>query len=147
MRALALLLPVLLTTSAMSPDQVSFRVIDRMGPTEVSESTTLYIGIELAGHFRLDAGHPFATLAVTAPRASAYRYSLCGRVVTQAGGERPVTHRVDTTGTLAHVDGRTFEALTQNFVRFFLADETPGRAPVPVRIEQGRGCAPEISMR
>ncbi len=101
----------------------------------------------LAGHFRLDAKHPFASLAVTTPRAATYRYSLCGRVVTQAPGAQPVTHRVDTTGTLAHVDGRTFEALTQNFVRFFLADETPGRAPVPVRIEQGRGCAPEISMR
>lgn len=147
MRVLALLLPVLFATSAMSPDQVSFRVIDRMGPTEVSEVTTLYVGLVPAGHFRLDAAHRLGTVVVSVPRAGAYRYGLCGRVVTQAAGAAPVTHRVDTTGTLVHVDGRVFEALTQNFKRFYLADETPGRAPTPVRIEQGRGCAPEISMR
>jgi hypothetical protein len=147
MRLLAVLAVASLAVPAVAQDQVTFRILDRVGATEVEESTTVYIDQQKIGTFNLNAANNHGAFTVTIPHAASYRYSLCGTVVTQAPDGTTTTHRVDTTGLLTDVDGRTFEALTTDYTRYYVADETPDRAPAVVKIEQGHGCAPEISMR
>lgn len=125
--------------------QDRFRIIDRVGPSEIEENIAVYIDQTLAGTFRLTPAHPIDSLAVSVPSAAAHVYALCGKVVTAGPDGARRLHEVDTSGTLTDTAGRTFEAMTSGFTLYFLADETPDRPPSAIRIRQGRACAPVTS--
>jgi hypothetical protein len=141
--AILLLAPLVLPLAAHAEQHL--QVIDRVGPTEVEEATTIYIDDVLAGTFRLDAGTSTGRFAVAVPDAPSHQYRMCGKVTTRDPDGQVRAHVVDTSGTLGEVDGRTFEALTTNFTSYYLEDVTPDRAPSAIQRNQGRGCAPAVS--
>jgi hypothetical protein len=130
---------------ARAQDLVTFRVLDQLGVTEVEESTTIYIDQKLIGSFHLDSATRAQSVTVTLPRAPAYRYAMCGRVSTRDPDGHVVVHDVNTSGVLHDVDGREFEAVTDNFERYYMRDRTDDSPPADVQTDQGRVCAPAVS--
>jgi hypothetical protein len=134
-----------LATPGHSADMVTFRVIDQLGVTEVEESTAIYIDQRLIGSFHLDSQTREQSVTVTLPRANSYQYAMCGRVTTREADGRIVDHDVNTSGTLHDVDGREFEAVTDNFERYYMRDRTDGTPPAALQTDLGRRCAPAVS--
>ena len=141
----ALLLFALLAVPLVARAEQHLQVIDRVGPSEIEEATTVYIDDVLAGTFRLDADTSTGRFSVAVPDAPSHQYRLCGKVTTRDPDGQVRAHLVDTSGTLSEVDGRTFEALTTNFTSYYLEDVTPDRAPSAIQRNQGRGCTPAVS--
>jgi hypothetical protein len=145
---IALILPPILATVAspgQAADMVTFRVLDQLGVTEVEESTAIYIDQRLIGSFHLDSQVRELSVIVTVPRAESYQYVMCGRVSTRAADGSVVDHEVNTSGVLHDVDGREFEAVTDNFERYYIRDRTSDAPPAPLETNTGRRCAPAVS--
>lgn len=123
-----------------------FRIVDRLGPIELEESTTIYMDDVLIGSFRLDRQHPDGAMDGAVPDAPRHTYRLCGKVITQDPVSGEVTvHPVDTTGTVDTLDGHVFEAMTTDFTSYMLNDVSPWRPRSRIERNQGRGCTPVVS--
>lgn len=131
--------------AAAGGDTVTFHLIDQLGIGEVEEATAVYINDTLVGSFHLDDGVQFQAVSVTVPRADSYSYAMCGHVTTRDEDGQVVDHNVNTSGTLRDVDGRVFEAVTDNFERYFMRDRSTARPPIPLETNKGQACSPAVS--
>jgi hypothetical protein len=127
MRALAIV-PIAAALALTQPARaetatVSFTVVDNADPTEVEESTTVFINGRLVATFVLNADHLTDEKHIVIPQARSYDYALCGRVTVRGPDGKNVTHVLDDGATLKEVNGRRFEALAgAEFTVFYLAE-------------------------
>ncbi len=142
--AVAALLLLAASPARAAPD-VTFRVLDQLGDTEVEEATAIYIDQHLVGSFHLDDSHPQQIITVTIPEADTYHYAMCGHVSTRDSDGQITDHSVNTSGTLHDVDGRIFEAVTDSFTRYYMRDRTTNRPPTPLETNTAQACAPAVS--
>ncbi len=124
----------------------TFVIADVLAPSEVEETTMVYIDHQLAGSFHLDAGNKAGSFTVAVPRAERHVYALCGRAVTRDADGKTTVHPVDDSGEITDADGRTYEAYTAGYTAFFLVDVSERRAPARVAIHLGGRCSAAVAM-
>ena len=113
-----------------------FTIVDEVAPVELAETTQSYVDDRLVASFRLRADgrkRVVVSDAVPDPNA-AHRYAICGTITVAAPGHAPETHQVDSSGVIADVEGRQYEALgAADFTFFYLADAASASPPIMIR--------------
>ena len=130
------------------PDVGRFTIVDQVAPVEMSETTQIYVDDHLVASFRLGgAGRKQIVVADAVPEPeAAHRYAICGTITVAVPGHAPETHQVDSTGIIADVAGRQYEALgAADFTFFYLADAAPGRIPASPSRQPSALCHPPVS--
>lgn len=133
-------------TGARAQATDTFVIADVLAPSEVEETTMVYIDHRLAGSFHLDAGTKAQSFTVAVPSAERHQYALCGRAVTRGAEGKTTVHPVDDSGEITDTNGRTYEAYTAGYTAFFLVDVSEGRAPARVAIHLGGRCSAAVAM-
>ena len=133
-------LAALVFAPALAAD-VRFHLQDRMDPSEVSESTSIYIDGVRVAHFVLDGAHLMGAAEVTLPAAPSYDYALCGRITIRTKEGATETHVLDSGATLKELDSHAFEAFaTENFTSFYLSDLASQDVGPPPDLHHTQAC-------
>lgn len=122
-----------------------FQILDELGDDEIEENTELYIDDVLVGRLHLDARTPRQVLSGTTTDAAQHQYRLCGKLIAQGMNGEVKSYAVDTSGELTDMDGRTYTAVTLDYIQFLLYDISRTKVPLPIKGHQGTGCTPVVS--
>ncbi len=145
------LLPLLLASALATdpgPDVGHFTIVDAVAPVELAETTQIYVDDRLVASFRLggDGRKRVVVSDAVADPDAPHRYAICGTITVASPGHAPETHQVDSSGVIADVEGRQYEALgAADFTFFYLADEAPGRIPAAPSRRPSALCHPPLS--
>ncbi len=139
---LAFLAAALLPAAPAAAAAVSFHITDTTDPSEVTETTTIYVNGQLVAHFELSATHPFSDVAVSVPQADRYEYALCGRITVRTEEGRTETHVLDDGASMGDPSGKRLEALASDkFTTFYLAERAAGGTDVPTDLHKTNVCS------
>lgn len=118
------LLPCALILTVSAARAGDFTVTDDRAPSEVSETSRLYIDGNLAATFKLDQNISTLTRHIQTPVGRVnHDYALCGEITVVNADGKQETHQVSSEGILHHPDGHALEALgAEDFTEFFLRD-------------------------
>jgi hypothetical protein len=144
--AFGLVASAVMASGARAQATDTFVIADALAPSEVEETTMVYIDHHLAGSFHLDAGNRAGSFTVAVPQAERHLYALCGRAVTRDPDGRTAVHPVNDSGEIFDANGRTYEAYTAGYTAFFLVDVSEGRAPARIAIHLGGRCSAAVAM-
>ncbi len=117
-------------------------VVDRLSSGQQEETIGVYFEGHLAGTLHVTADHPSDSFTAQLDSVQHLNYALCGTLLRQGPGGEIVTHRIDNSGTLGDVAGRTLAAFTFDDVLFSLEDTQGGD---PGQVHPGPACAAAVS--
>jgi hypothetical protein len=132
----------LLPFAAAHAEPVTVTVLDELSTGQQEETIGVYFAGRLAGTLHISAAHPLDSFTTTIDHTQHLDYTLCGTLLRLGPGGEVVTHRIDNSGTLGDVAGRTLAAITLNNVLFALEDTKS--APVG-QVHPGPACAAAVS--
>ena len=119
-------------------------VIDRLSAGQQEETIAVYIVGRLVGTLHIDADHPDDRFTATIERMVHTPYTLCGQLLKREPDGSVSTHRIDNSGVLGDVAGRTLFANTLGDVLFSLEGS---EGPATGVVRPGPACDSVVSAR
>lgn len=132
----------LLPIAAARAEPVTVTVFDRLSAGQQEETIGVYFAGRLAGTLHIDTEHPSDSFITTIDHSQRLDYTLCGTLLRRGAGGEVVTDRIDNSGTLGDVAGRTLGAINLNNVLFALEDL---QGAPPGEVHAGPACAAAVS--